>query len=126
VFNSSVVRSAIRTPDQRLRVFISSTLREFTEERNAAREAIEHLRLSPVMFELGARPHPPGELYRAYLGHSHADCGFIPAGHPMALSLRPDSTIETKTQEQSEDDLTLQRMDIRKLHRNTLRLNPCT
>src|SRR5512144_2911696 len=51
-------RSAIRTPDQRLRVFVSSTLDELASERAAAREAIERLRLTPVMFELGARPHP--------------------------------------------------------------------
>src|SRR5262247_3088792 len=61
----------IRTPDQRLRVFVSSTLQEVADERKAAREAIEHLRLAPVMFELGARPHPPKQLYRAYLEQSH-------------------------------------------------------
>ena len=55
----------IRTPDQRLRVFVSSTLQELSEERTAARAAINHLRLAPVMFELGARPHPPKDLYRA-------------------------------------------------------------
>ena len=60
----------IRTPDQRLRVFVSSTLQEVVDERKAAREAIEHLRLAPVMFELGARPHPPKDLYRAYLDQS--------------------------------------------------------
>ena len=38
-------RPAIRTPDQRLRIFVSSTLR-----------------LAPVMFELGARPHQPRDL----------------------------------------------------------------
>jgi predicted ATPase len=65
----------IRTPDQRLRVFISSTLGELSEERNAARDGIERLRLSPVMFELGARPHPPRELYRAYLEQSHVFVG---------------------------------------------------
>src|SRR3546814_7947485 len=57
----------IRTPDARLRVFVSSTLRELADERRAVRTAIERLRLAPVMFELGARPHPPRELYRAYL-----------------------------------------------------------
>jgi predicted ATPase len=60
----------IRTPDQRLRVFVSSTLGELATERAAVRRAIERLRLSPVMFELGARPHPPRELYRAYLAQS--------------------------------------------------------
>ncbi|MGW9183207.1 ATP-binding protein [Agromyces sp. NPDC055661] len=60
----------IRTPDQRLRVFVSSTLKELEPERRAARAAIERLKLAPVMFELGARPHPPRQLYRAYLEQS--------------------------------------------------------
>jgi hypothetical protein len=61
---------AIRTPDQRLRVFVSSTLTELADERAAVERAITTLRLIPVMFELGARPHPPQELYRAYLEQS--------------------------------------------------------
>ncbi|MET0932177.1 MAG: DUF4062 domain-containing protein [Mycetocola sp.] len=61
---------AIRTPDQRLRVFVSSTLKELAPERKAARTAIERLHLAPVMFELGARPHPPRDLYRSYLAQS--------------------------------------------------------
>lgn len=65
----------IRTPDQRLRVFVSSTLQEVAEERAAAREAITRLRLAPVMFEIGARPHPPRDLYRAYLEQSHIFIG---------------------------------------------------
>ncbi|HET7091269.1 MAG TPA: tetratricopeptide repeat protein [Anaerolineae bacterium] len=67
--------AVIRTPDQRLRVFVSSTLQELADERDAAREAIARLRLAPVMFELGARPHPPRELYRAYLDQSHIFIG---------------------------------------------------
>lgn len=65
----------IRTPDQRLRVFVSSTLGELAPEREAVRRAIEELRLAPVMFELGARPHPPRELYRAYLDQSQVFVG---------------------------------------------------
>lgn len=65
----------IRTPDQRLRVFISSTLKELAAERDAARQAIEQLRLIPVLFETGARPHPPRNLYRAYLAQSHIFVG---------------------------------------------------
>src|SRR5688572_29063057 len=61
---------AIRTPDQRLRVFVSSTLAELADERAAVARAISSLRLTPVLFELGARPHPPRELYRAYLAQS--------------------------------------------------------
>jgi predicted ATPase len=65
----------IRTPDQRLRVFVSSTLRELAAERRAARTAVERLHLAPVMFELGARPHPPRDLYRAYLRQSDVFVG---------------------------------------------------
>lgn len=67
--------ASIRTPDQRLRVFVSSTLGELADEREAAREAICALRLTPVMFELGARPHPPAEVYRDYLSQSHVFVG---------------------------------------------------
>ncbi len=65
----------IRTPDQRLRVFVSSTLQELADERVAAKNAITKLRLSPVLFELGARPHPAQALYRAYLEQSHVFIG---------------------------------------------------
>jgi predicted ATPase/class 3 adenylate cyclase len=66
---------SIRTPDQRLRVFVSSTLAELAEERRAVHGSIERLQLTPVMFELGARPHPPRNLYRAYLEQSHIFLG---------------------------------------------------
>jgi predicted ATPase len=65
----------ILTPDQRLRVFVSSTLHELAAEREAVRRAIESLELVPVMFELGARPHAPRTLYRAYLEQSHVFVG---------------------------------------------------
>ena len=71
----AVGSAAIRTPDQRLRVFVSCTLAELGEERRAVRAAIERLRLVPVMFELGARPHPPRELYRSYLAQSDVFVG---------------------------------------------------
>ncbi len=67
--------SVIRTPDQRLRVFVSSTLQELADERAATREAITRLHLTPVLFELGARSHPPRTLYRAYLEQSHIFVG---------------------------------------------------
>ena len=63
-------KAVIRTPDQRLRVFVSSTLVELADERAAVTRAISVLGLTPVLFELGARPHPPRELYRAYLSQS--------------------------------------------------------
>lgn len=60
----------IPTPDRRLRVFVSSTLGELAAERQAARSAIEALRLSPVMFEMGARDHAAEKVYRDYLTQS--------------------------------------------------------
>src|SRR6516225_5834913 len=65
----------IRTPDRRLRGFVSSTLGELAEERRAGARAIWALRLSPVMFELGARPYPPREVYQQYLAQSDVFIG---------------------------------------------------
>jgi predicted ATPase/class 3 adenylate cyclase len=65
----------ILTPDQRLRVFISSTLEELAPERAAARRAIARLHLVPVWYESGARPHPPRRMYRAYLEQSQVFVG---------------------------------------------------
>jgi predicted ATPase len=65
----------IRTPDRRLRVFVSSTLDELVDERRAVLRAISALRLTPVMFDVGARPHPPEDLYRAYLAQSDVFVG---------------------------------------------------
>jgi predicted ATPase len=65
----------ISTPDKRVRVFVSSTLQELALERAAAQRAITGLHLTPIMFELGARPHPPQELYRAYLEQSEVFVG---------------------------------------------------
>jgi predicted ATPase/uncharacterized membrane protein YiaA len=62
--------SIIKTPDQRLRVFISSTIQELSIERKKVQEAVERLKLIPVFFESGARPYPPKDLYRAYLEQS--------------------------------------------------------
>jgi predicted ATPase len=67
--------TAIRTPDQRLRIFVSSTMKELASARAAARSAIERLRLIPVLFELGARPYPPRDLYLAYLRQSDVFIG---------------------------------------------------
>jgi predicted ATPase len=67
--------AVIRTPDRRLRVFVSSTLGELAEERRAVARAVSALRLTPVMFELGARPYPPREVYQQYLVQSDVFIG---------------------------------------------------
>ena len=65
----------IVTPDQKLRVFVSSTLQELAEEREAVKHAIQNIHLIPVMFEMGARPYAPKELYREYLAQSQIFVG---------------------------------------------------
>jgi predicted ATPase len=85
---------AIRTPDQRLRVFVSSTLQELAAERAAVRRAIDRLRLIPVMFEHGARPHAPRELYRAYLAQSHVFVGVYWQRYGWVAPTEPVSGLE--------------------------------
>src|SRR6201985_271025 len=82
---------AINTPDQRLRAFGTSALEELAAERRAVRDAVTGLRLVPVMFELGARPHPPREVYRAYLAQSQVfvgiywqSCGWVAPGEQFS------------------------------------------
>lgn len=50
-------------------------MQELAKERSAAVEAIRNLKLTPVLLDLGARPHPSRELYRAYLDQSHLFVG---------------------------------------------------
>src|SRR5258707_283313 len=65
----------IRTPDQRVRVFVSSTLEELAARRQAGGPPTTQLRLTRVLFELGAGPYPPRDLYRAYLEQSDVFIG---------------------------------------------------
>jgi SpoVK/Ycf46/Vps4 family AAA+-type ATPase len=68
----------ILTPDQRVRVFISSTIKELETEREVVRKSIkDDLRLHPIMFEAGASPHPPREKYRSWLMQSHIYVGIF-------------------------------------------------
>ena len=59
--------TVIRTPDQRLRVFVSSALKDVVDERSAAREAITHLmRLTPKREK--AKTQDQGQM-RGFIGH---------------------------------------------------------
>ena len=64
----------ILTPDQRVRCYFLD-VGELAEERAAALRAIRRLHLVPVLFESGARPHPPQSMYRAYLEQSQIFVG---------------------------------------------------
>jgi predicted ATPase len=88
------VAPAIPTHDRRLRVFVSSTLEELAGERRAVRDVITRLRLTPVMFELGARAHPPRDLYRAYLGQSDVFVGIYGERYGWVAPGMPISGLE--------------------------------
>ena len=87
----------ITTPDRRLRVFVSSTLQELAGERRAIQAVITQLRLTPVMFELGARPHPPRDLYRAYLAQSDVFVGVYAGSYGWVAPEEEVSGLGTST-----------------------------
>src|SRR5690606_36459934 len=72
----------------------SSTLTELAPERRAVRKAIEGLRLTPVMFEEGARPHPPAEVYRSYLRQSDVFVGIYGESYGWVAPGSPVSGLE--------------------------------
>ena len=84
--------TTILTPDQRLRVFISSTPHELGAERDALRQAVQALRLTPVMPDIGARPYSPQALYRAYIDQSDIFVGVYGAAYGDVL---PDSGVSS-------------------------------
>ncbi len=81
---------SILTPDRRVRVFISSTLGELAPERDAVEAAVRTLRMTPVRFEVGARPHRPDELYRSYLDQSDVFVGIYWESYGW---VGPDATV---------------------------------
>ncbi|HEX2058122.1 MAG TPA: tetratricopeptide repeat protein [Actinomycetota bacterium] len=65
--------AVIRTPDQRLRVYVSGDPARLAAERTAARRAVESLHLTPVTVDLeGAAGR---QVAAAYLGQSNAFVG---------------------------------------------------
>ena len=80
----------ILTPDQRLRVFISSARDELGAESAAARDAVEELHLIPVMTDLGVASQAARDVYRAYLEQSQVFIGIYGQSYGP---LMPDMTI---------------------------------
>ena len=60
----------------RLRVFVSSTIKECAAERAVIRDTIRSINHEPILFEeIGARPHPPRDVYKARLESSQIFIG---------------------------------------------------
>src|ERR1039458_973584 len=63
--------SGLSATDEKLRIFVSSTINECDAERAIARKAIESLNHTAILFEaVGARPYPPRETYATRLRES--------------------------------------------------------
>ena len=75
-------------------MFVSSTQGELAEERRAVARAVSALRLTPVMFEAGARPYPPAEVYRAYPAHADVFIGVYWQRYGQLLPSRQVSGLE--------------------------------
>jgi hypothetical protein len=83
-----------RGTQDKLRVFISSTIRECYEERSVVQGAITSLHHQPVLFEkLGSRPYPPRDLYLSRLRDSQimvaiyrSEYGYIDVANGMSIS----------------------------------------
>jgi uncharacterized protein DUF4062 len=73
-------------------VFVSSTLGELAEQRQAVSRAVTALRMTPVMFELGARPHPPRELCQALLSLCLSSFGRLALAEGEAERAAPSPT----------------------------------
>jgi predicted ATPase len=69
-------------------------MNELSDARTAARRAIEQLHLTPVMFELGARPYPPRDLYLAYLQQSDVFVGIYGEKYGLVAPGRTVSGLE--------------------------------
>lgn len=84
----------IRTPDDRLRVFVSSMAEELGAERDAVRQAVQALRLSPVMADVGGRPYAPVALFRAYIEQGDVFVGLHGASYGEPIDDRGVSALE--------------------------------
>ena len=58
----------INTPDQRPRVFVSSTLQELAAERQAVRDAVTRLRLPRLIYVKSPAPERDPQLTRMLAG----------------------------------------------------------
>jgi predicted ATPase/class 3 adenylate cyclase len=91
---SEVKSPMVSTPDRRLRVFVSSAFDELEAEREAARTAISASRLTPLMSEPGTGPHPPAEIYRAYVERADVFVGIYWQSYGWAAPGSDISAIE--------------------------------
>jgi hypothetical protein len=88
---------SITTPDQRLRVFISSTMVELAQERQAVRDAVARLRLIPVLWAraiariVGGRAGDATPLLEAVIARARArdDPWLLGHGLSSLASTRP-------------------------------------
>ena len=77
-------------------LFVLSTLHELALERAAVRQAIASLRLAPILFEQGARPHAPRDLYAAYVGQCDVFVGIYWQSYGWIANLAELRSVERR------------------------------
>ena len=77
--------TAIRTPDQRLRVFISALPDELVAEVAVVRGAVQRLRLTPLIVEIPDGLPAARHMWQGYLEQSHVFIGLYGQGYGPAI-----------------------------------------
>lgn len=75
----------------KINIFVSSTIKECEQERQEARKSITSINHNPILFEqLGARPHPPRTMYQRGIEESAIFIGIYKDSYGY---IAPDMTI---------------------------------
>jgi len=85
--------------EEKIRVFVSSTITECAAERKMAQSAITSLNHQPFLFEsAGARPFPPPELFFRKLDESHIFVGIYKDSYGWVAPSATQSGLEQEFQ----------------------------
>lgn len=85
--------------DEKIRVFVSSTITECAAERKVAQTAITSLNHQPFLFEkAGARPDPPPEFFFRKLDESHIFVGIYKNSYGWVAPSATQSGLEQEFQ----------------------------
>jgi tetratricopeptide (TPR) repeat protein len=87
------------TLEEKIRVFVSSTITECSAERKVAQTAITSLNHQPFLFEsAGAHPYPPPELFFRKLDESHIFIGIYRNSYGWVAPSATQSGLEQEFQ----------------------------
>lgn len=85
--------------EEKVRIFVSSTITECAAERQVAKNAITSLNHQPFLFEdAGARPYPPPELFFPKLDEAHIFIGIYKDSYGWVAPSATESGLEQEFQ----------------------------